>query len=210
MCPRISLIQEHCLPFAQAFSNLSLFIFVSFLTQSNRTLAETAVLLASPRHDATAMLVQERLSSTAMLSLYETLPDDSEHAASLYEDLEKLLFRIVVWLCSRRVLVQLQEFYVAEEETSVNIDEPNETDQDGKQFEKRGSSEKLFQQLMEAGCLLGTVSLPACSWRVGVDAARLRAYAANHPQIYTIQRAALPTDDWGADDQQNLDFLNVR
>ena len=59
------------------------------------------------------------------------------------------------------------------------------------------SDDALFQELSELDCLTGTISLPACSWRIGIDMPRLRAFAERHPQIRVVLRPFQVGDDWG-------------
>ena len=206
-CDSVQQLQKITLPFAHEFgAEIDLFLLVSFLTRSGWKLEEAMTnLLVST--DGSVVRLRSQLSMvTSVVSLTEqvgngvtaaTDPVSSgvirDHSMASMEDLEDTLFQLTVWLCSHRVLVHLNEYLVA----APSSWKSNEATEQKTPEKDLSSDDTLFQELQELDCLTGTVSIPACSWRIGIDQARLRAFAERHPQIRVVQRPFEVGDDWG-------------
>lgn len=216
-CDDIQQLHDIALPFAHAFgAELDLFSLVSFLTQSSWTLEEAITNLLTST-DASVLRLRVQLSSVAALIISTDAPEGAvvetpmvggdslsngiirDHNMASMEDLEDTLFQLTVWLCSHRVLVHLNEYLVATASSMASSSwERDEQRMEQKMAEKDLSSdEALYQELMELDCLTGGVSLPACSWRIGIDIPRLRAFAERHGQIRVVHRPFQVGDDWG-------------
>jgi hypothetical protein len=109
-CRGIDSIREHSLAFAQEFgSTFNLFVMVSFLTDSALTLGETMSLLTGS-HDSMATMVREGLLAMLPLSVHPDNGSGKEGELAVpADDLEDIVYQLVVWLCSNQVVVQLQE-----------------------------------------------------------------------------------------------------
>jgi hypothetical protein len=211
-CDDIGQLQNMSLTFAHVFgADLDLFSLVSFLTRSGWKLEEAiSTLLTSP--DSKVVRLREQVSGMSALVLTNDTDElATEPAASASEpvivgmirevvspslkDLEDTLFQLTVWLCSHCVLIQLNEYLVAAHSgpTPLHAEEKSER----KMEKDLTSDDALFKELQELDCLTGTISIPACSWRVGMDASRLRAFAHRHRDARLILRPAEADDDWG-------------
>jgi hypothetical protein len=215
-CDDIGQLQSVSLTFAHVFgADLDLFSLVSFLTRSGWKLEEAISTLVTSS-DPKVVRLRAQLSGMSALVL---LPNDTDELAAeptasassssepmgsgkirdvlspSLADLEETLFQLTVWLCSHCVLIQLHEYLVATHSglPSLHAEEKSE-----RKIEKDLSSDDaLFQELQELDCLTGTLSIPACSWRVGIEASRLRAFAHRHRHIRLVLRPAAADDDWG-------------
>lgn len=215
-CDDIHQLHDIALPFTHAFgAELDLFSLVSFLTQSSWTLEEAITNLLTSA-DASVLRLRVQLSSAAALIISTDAPEGTvvetpmvgsdslstgiirDHNMASMEDLEDTLFQLTVWLCSHRVLVHLNEYLVATASSTASSSSERDERMEQKMAEKDLSSdEALFQELMELDCLTGSISLPACSWRIGIDIPRLRAFAERHAQIRVVHRPFQVGDDWG-------------
>jgi hypothetical protein len=217
-CDHIDKIKEVSLSFSQTFgTNVNLFMLVSFLTISNRTLGEAMTLLTTS-NDADVIWLRQ--------SMEESLPESQKGffqdtdvlvgapSAEGYLDeavsgVDELLYQMVVWLCSRTVLLQLQDYLVAKLSTSGGDHSSTiaEDDTDGSHAERKtdvnlrldmASDDLLFKELLDADCLSGRTSVPACCWRTGLNPTKLSAFVARNDQIHVVTRVPAPGDDWGA------------
>ena len=214
-CNDVEQLHRVQLPFAHEFgAGLSVFALVSFLTQSAWTLEEATRHLMTSRDPVTVRL-RAQVSTVALLILAKENPEGAEatiiSGAGLssdlgvgreqervlsMEDLEDCLFQLTVWLCSHRAMVHLLEYMVSDSTAS------SWRKGDGSREEKSSdkdmtTDEAIFQQIRDLNCLSGTVSLSACSWRLGIDLPRLRAFVERHPLIRIVRRPFEPGDDWG-------------
>jgi hypothetical protein len=55
----------------------------------------------------------------------------------------------------------------------------------------------LLKELHESDCLVGSASIVAMSWRLGLDAVKLRSWAIRHDKLRVVSRLGKPGDDWG-------------
>ena len=129
VCPNIQRIQQMTLPFYQKFGipNIHLFVLISYLTESNRSFGMSISQLVrytsnsnndnSMRDDPVHTHVRipivtsivSRTSPTTLLYGNKNNNDnDSMHQAAL----EDILYQMIIWLCSRQVIVPLQEYIV--------------------------------------------------------------------------------------------------
>lgn len=214
-CDDIRQLHQLALPFAHEFgADLDLYTLVGFLTRSGWRLDEAIEDLVTStdanvvrlRKQITGIKITTLDSSTDLGEVVGDVPTvvgdpmvgpgvNREHGATSRptEDLEDVLFQLTVWLCSHCVLVHLNEYLVATS-SSLNPDEKSERKSSEKDL---SSDDALFQEMQELECLTGTVSIPACSWRIGIDVQRLRAFAQRHPQIRVVLRPFEVGDDWG-------------
>mmetsp|Transcript_4045 Transcript_4045/g.8121 ORF Transcript_4045/g.8121 Transcript_4045/m.8121 type:complete len:667 (-) Transcript_4045:109-2109(-) len=210
-CDRVQQLQNITLPFAHEFgAQIDLFSLVSFLTQSGWKLEEAITNLLVSTDEAVVRLRSQLSTVTSMVPSTE-LPEGvsdvpaaaidpmpmgviRDHSIASMEELEDTMFQLTVWLCSHRVLVHLNEYLVAAPSSSWKSDEATEQKMSEKDL---SSDDALFHELQELDCLTGTISIPACSWRIGMDQSRLRAFAERHSQIRVVQRPFEVGDDWG-------------
>lgn len=127
-------IQDSALAFSQEFgATLNLFVLVGFLTEASRTLGEAMVLL-STSDDATVVWLRECFLSSC-LSVTRKIGSNSEPSMGVAvtmksgrfdsfpespnsdhdrvpnaDDMEELMYQMVVWLCSHEVLVHIQDY----------------------------------------------------------------------------------------------------
>ena len=131
------------------------------------------------------------------------------------DDLEERLYQIALWLVSHKVLVQ-QEDYLAT--LALNDSSIAETILESAKATTRGTGQQhytdskaefglrfdyvtdelLYREMVDSECLGGKVSLQACSWRMGLNIHKLRAFALRHDRIRIITRVPMAGDDWGA------------
>ena len=210
-CDNIQQLHDIMLPFAHEFgADLDLFSLVSFLTMSGWTLEEaTTNLLTST--DASVVRLRTQLSGVASLITSNEVPEGvveqplvpgdpmstgviSDDTIAAMEDLEDTLFQLTAWLCSHRGIVHLNEYMVAASSSTWKTDDTTEHKASEKDL---STDDAIFRELRELECLIGTISIPACGWRIGIDVPRLRAFAQRHPQIRVVRRPFVVGDDWG-------------
>lgn len=211
-CKDLTRIENLSLPFIQTFHiDLAPFVLVSFLTHTNRTIGDCVHMLKHSGDSVAKMLRKQIMASRVSRHSHTTsrygltiVGDRRAEAAEERERpesqvLEDTLWRIVVWLLTREVIVQLHEYL-------VTIDSVIESEGSGKIIEgerkiEHGSStdEMVFRQLSDAGCLSGQTTLSMCAWRLSVDAKFLRDWAERHSRVRIVKRAASSTDDYAPD-----------
>jgi len=243
-------IQQAALAFSQEFgASVNLLLLVGFLTEPSRNLGDCMALLTTSNEENTVWLRDcfllclstiRRAGSSQDLSggggggtmqtridafAGPTLGVDDERVPNA-DDLEELLYQMVVWLCSHEVLVQLQDYLVAKfvlgtnsngaVEAARTIDEDESLHQ---QFESNIrhqrhqhagerksdanvrldllSDELLFQELLESDCLSGKITVQACCWKTGLDPVKLYQLVNRSPQqIRIVTRVPCKGDDW--------------
>lgn len=211
-CPSVEGIHENALTFAQTFGpKINLFILVSFLT-CGRSLGEVMSLLANSTEENVDILREQLESSLLPLSSHVITPDQSKYLgdknlvsgsseSGRIEQMEELLYSMAVWLRSHMIVKHVLEFLVqvrpSEPDKATNSvengEKKTETSQHGNE---RLSDDALFQELLDSGCLNGTMSLQTCSWRIGMDKQKLKAFALRHESIRLVARASMSGDDW--------------
>jgi len=163
-CHEISRVHDESLAFSQTFGpSVNLFLLVSFLTESGRTLGESMSAFASST-EKNAALLREQIGSTleihAPLLITDTQPpsptsilysdgatQQSEMRRRVTEETEDFLFKMVTWLRSRLVLNHLLEFLVFRESSGVVVrsgsnEGPGENEAAGSGSSGRDRSEK--------------------------------------------------------------------
>eukprot|EP00970_Alexandrium_tamarense_P013605 scaffold3523_cov194-Alexandrium_tamarense.AAC.8 len=107
---------------------------------------------------------------------------------------EEILYSVVVWLLTQKVIVEVKDYLLAV--GVIGSDPVGEND-----TQTKTSEEVLFTELFEAGCLDGTISIPAICYRFGLDRLRMESFTAfgkRRRLIEIVSRAACSSDDWGA------------
>lgn len=211
------------------------------LTSVSRSDNERAVFLRNQiQHFLRAQQQQQQTSQTVQQHprrLLPTVDEASQHHLSSYSDilptdaaavtagrhhadeLEEVLFAMAIWLVSHRVIVRLEEYFVAMDAAFQDRRAPSSielhlSETADSAEEKRGGvsttylpsyfgtipdsvvDENLFKELKEAGCLDGTKSVTACAWKLGIEAHRLRMWAIRHDGVRIVERIPSPGDDW--------------
>ena len=143
--------------------------------------------------------------------------DEDNNAAAHTNALEDLLYRMTIWLCSHGILVPLEEYLVGtsasllvghngrgNNDTAVADDDDEEElasserkadSHTGSDYTLSEDDDHLYKELLDAGCLEGSMALSACSWRTNIDAARLRSFAVQHPRIRVVTRMPDSTNE---------------
>jgi hypothetical protein len=215
-CDDIHRLRQIKLAFTHEFgAGIDLFSLVSFLTRSGWTLEEATTHLLTA-DDAFTTRLRVQVSAVATVIHLKEAREGNEKSAvtppaaaaaaadpflpglvrddntALMLDLEDTLFQLTVWLVSHRVLVHLLEYMVSDTlSQSETTEEKSSTDKD------TSIDDTLFRQMQDLDCLRGKVSLAACSWRIGIDLPRLKAFAERHPGIRVVRRPFELGDDWG-------------
>ena len=130
------------------------------------------------------------------------------------EELEEVLYSMAIWLLSHQVLGQIQDYLVISVNplNSAPCNNPNLHNEkqdiaDDYHTRVHGAGvadptsmfdEALLKELQESDCLLGTTSIVAISWRLGLDEDKLRSWAIRQDNIRIISRLPTSGDDWGA------------
>ena len=131
------------------------------------------------------------------------------------EELEELLYQMAVWLCSHRVLIPLQEYLIDATAcsagtgravtSSTGTDATSSDDNSEKKVDSSSlrcfdgaavTDDFVLKELVNADCLKGKTSIQACAWKIGLDTAQLRSFAARNAQIRIIYRIPMLGDDW--------------
>jgi hypothetical protein len=209
-CRGIDSIREHSLAFAQDFGpTFNLFGLVSFLTDAALTLGETMSMLTGS-NESLATMVREGLLAMLSFSVRGDNGSGKEEAlAVLADDLEDIVYQLVVWLCSHQVVVQLQDYLIS----AMHPDSwrrkriPAENHATDRHSERKSDShgrldslsdEGLYRVLWESDCLSGTVSMPACCWKLSIDPVKLQSFLTRNEFIRCVRRIPMAGDDWGA------------
>jgi hypothetical protein len=221
-CQSLQRAHDNALAFAQLFGpRANVMALVSFLCQ-HETLGQAMTALTT---EEDAMWLRERLqvplfrnTSTTLESptlLNNKVVDGVAYAemnpAALAENeelrrveaLEELLYNMAVWLCARNVLSHSLEFLVLvdHKQTTTTADvsrrrNSSASDKGEKKADGCTSDESIFNELIEAGCLEGTVALKTCGWKLGMDYQKLRSFALRHERIRIVTRVAVEGDEW--------------
>jgi len=112
-------------------------------------------------------------------------------------EMEDQLYTMAVWLISHRILEQLQDYLVVVgleyDDIAQGRESPATIRLSNSQVK---ADESLFRELLESDCLNGDISIPALSWRLGLDKTKVRSWALRHRRIRIVSRIAKPGDDW--------------
>ena len=131
--------------------------------------------------------------------------EDHHHHHHDAEDLEDLLYQMVVWLCSHEVLVQLQDYLMAKFPLTNNVDRSDRQQHPAGEHKSDatnvrldlGSDDWIWQELLDAECLSGRISVPACCWKTGLDPVKVYQLVSRHPQqLRLVTRLPVRGDDW--------------
>ena len=151
--------------------------------------------------------------------------DDHRVVLPNADDIEELLYQMVVWLCSHEVLVQLQDYLLAKlpaagdgsvADSARTIDENESMHQElgennpryhTQHYAERKSDstlrldllsdDLLVQELLDSDCCTGKVTVQACCWKTGMDPIKLYQLVARCPkQLRLVTRVPYPGDDW--------------
>ena len=218
-CRCIHRIPQVSLAFAQTFcTDLSVFQLVAYLT-AGRALGEAMVAWKQTDSQwlqealqACCPIVVGQPDGTAREVTDEEVVEGGDEKLLMDDNtqaLEDLLFEMTIWLCAHKVLVQVEEYLVGTTVSSTGgrqqvIDEEivvtstlssaaeHKTDLPRTNSWMEDEQDVLYKELLDAGCLEGDMSLPACSWQIRVDSPRLRAFAIQHPLIRLVSR--VPVD----------------
>jgi hypothetical protein len=209
-CRGIDSIREHSLAFAQEFGSIfNLFVLVSFLTDSALTLGETMALLTGS-NESLATMVREGL--LAMIPFSERGDNGSGKKEDLEvqaDDLEDIVYQLVVWLCSHQIVVQLQDYLIStmHPDTWRRNRIPAESHATDQHSERKSDShgrldslsdEELYRVLWDSDCLSGKVSILACCWKLSIGPIKLQSFLTRNACIRCVQRIPMNGDDWGA------------
>jgi hypothetical protein len=214
-CQSINSIHDASLAFAQAFGPINLFVLVAFITEPGRTLGDAMTLLGSTdgANESTVQLLRQglldspkplkkvpsnnTLESDTTCESEEDANDDTEISDDHHHDelrrISGLVYQMAVWLCSRGVTSHLFEFLVHTKEGIYG--RPVETGEKKTDNRLDSNDETIFNELYERGIMDGTTSLQSCSWQIGLDYGRLRAFALRHEQVRIVTRLAIEGDD---------------
>jgi hypothetical protein len=223
-CMCIQQIQEVKLAFSQHFgASINLFVLVSFLSNSDFTLGESMSVLATSA-ESHVVALRERLEASLpsigyVTELKETVhtvvdsgPPEREARIAFTEKRDEFLFEIVVWLCSRRVLIPLQDYLVAytsalkawlaTDNIGINNLAAISTEKQAQRNAGDTRGEEMddanfLKKLLDLECLTGRVSVQACCWRTGVESTKLRALVNRCPYLRLVRRIPTKGDDWG-------------
>lgn len=137
-CRGIDKIQEQSLGFSQTFgSSVNMFVLVSFLSDSNRTLGQTISFVAEsddgdavwlrgsleaslgPHQERRAGGPREGGASAATDNFVDLAMDELQDRMRHIEYLEERLYQMALWLVSHRVLIRQEDYLVAVVTTST-------------------------------------------------------------------------------------------
>lgn len=196
-CSSMARTAEVSLAFSQTFGEvLSVFHAVAYVCDKNRSLREALTAWKESDED---QWFRERLLASALSServlpnggrMLDGDPDDAEDDRMHLSALEEVLFQMIVWLYSRRVLVQSEEYLVAigRSEASGTDGSDVEHNVDTAMRPEKMGNDSLFRELLSLGFLDGKTSLKSLSWQTGVDQHRLRSLASQHERIRLLRR----------------------
>jgi hypothetical protein len=220
-CHQVERIPELALEFSQLFGNVHVFRVVGFLT-SMKTLGAAMSLLTNTDQDEGSWL-RDALSSSGRFRPDrannnittrfdgDDLPargtmgqplQGQELSSSWKEEMEEQLYAMTVWLISHRVLTQLQEYIIVvgteqEDVAPITADIGSSTTVPIIGYSSTAETdENLFRELLESDFLNGEISIMALSWKLGLDAAKVRAWALRHPRVRVVSRITRSSDDW--------------
>jgi hypothetical protein len=214
--PSIAVLQNMTLPFYQAFPTSSsrrhLLEWFSILTVPGRTLGQARSLFLYST-DPSVVELRNGVMTTEVLSTRRRttnpapdlpLPSDSPFSSRSVVDssqsseevrtLSELFFQIVTWLCAHGVLVVLSEYLVRVANVIPNLALPSHGGKVERKWDEGDDPEEWL--LAQKDCWTGRISIPACSWKTGLDESLIRALVARHPRTLRIVcRAPVPGDD---------------
>lgn len=169
-CPHVQSLSELGLAF-QEFGRVHLGLLVSVLTAPDRTLGDTMDLLRTSSSRSVQRLRQslQDLVNAELSVLPDAVVSTDEQNQN---DPEGILYQMVVWLCSHRVLVHLGEYLVCTARESERV-----------------------RELRESGCLDGRTSILACCAKMGMDRGQLESIIAQTPELRIVRRVPRETDD---------------
>lgn len=135
-------------------------------------------------------------------------PDERKQQAIPHhraEELEEVLYSMAIWLLSHQVLGHIQDYLIlAAKSNRMNQATANDSSNAETDTEKGGMVDEtifddgLLKELNDSDCLYGSTSIVATSWRLGLDATKLRSWATRHDKLRVVSRLAAKDDDWGA------------
>lgn len=222
-CICIQHIREVQLSFSQRFgASINLFVLVSFLSNSDCTLGESMKLLDTSTESHIVSL-RERLKASlpslrhitelneSSLAAKDNAQSDRDMQISVSEKRDELLFEIVVWLCSHKVLSPLQDYIVANvaalNESLARKNDDKKVESTSFEAQRCGITTntrgdivadlEFLSELAELECLTGKVSMQACSWRTGVESTKLLSFINRCPHLRMVRRMPTRGDDWG-------------
>ena len=205
---------------------IRLFEVVSFLTAPHRTLGDAMDLLASSNDASARSIRNRLVEMGGMgkhadeddgdeqdLTIDDVTDDGEEDEVDQVGPILRprdparfvnSLYQMVVWLCSHSVLVGLQEYLVKIDSNRTSSSDlgarDDNDDPEGKHDSNASlsslSDSKLLAELQETGCLTGTVSIQACSWKLGIDRNVLLSRVTQLRTVRIVRRIPLPGDDW--------------
>lgn len=214
-CFQFDRMQEIALDFSQLFPTVHLHRLLGFLT-SVKTLGEAMNLVTDVENGEGAWLRESFVASGVLrqgqpvvpgrsfLSPEEQSPKgaaagqgtNSQDVLTRWEkELEEQVYAMTVWLLSRRVLVQMQEYLVAVGATHDDITAGAAAMGAVTTVAMQDADENLFRELMEADFLNGDISVMALSARLGLDQQRVRSWGLRHRRIRIVTRVPKPGDD---------------
>jgi len=202
--------------------------FLSCLTARNNrgTGSSSSQELAGGGVGSAAAVVQGRIDAFADHHPVGSAVGADDHRGVLpkADDIEELLYQMVVWLCSHEVLVQLQDYLLAKlpagdgsvADSARTIDENEsmhqELDETNPRYHTQHYAERksdsnlrldllsddlLVQELLDSDCCTGRVTVQACCWKTGMDPIKLYQLVARCPkQLRLVTRVPYPGDDW--------------
>ena len=202
-CSGIQQIENAALSFSYMFGpDVDIFNLVAFLTSAGTLGNAIMSVVSSEDNQARILRTMLRRSITSTknnrgvtllrpVSVGLSLEggeeiSEMEHAV----ELEDMLYKMVVWLCGRAVIVQLVEFMIEPASPGEESKVP-ESEKSEKKVEDHNSDEMLLHDLRKNACLDGSMSLNAIAWKLGTDVRRLRAFAEeNRHKIRIVARMA--------------------
>jgi hypothetical protein len=214
-------MQQLALEFSEQFFHLSIFTVVSIFTHEGLPLRELFRSVTNGEGEGSELIGSVLATFLGHASSESGFPNDFDDVAIRPGDADffveesdntqmaETLFTMAVWLRAKKVLVTLQEYFIAcglgshppAPWTEVDNAASCELDcKQGWQADADQAEQGLFRELCESNCLNGNVSTVAMCWKVGVDMRRLnrfRVWAVKSGRILTVLRAPSPGDDWG-------------
>eukprot|EP00934_Nitzschia_sp_Nitz4_P007398 Nitzschia sp. Nitz4//scaffold44_size153857//140987//143257//NITZ4_002749-RA/size153857-processed-gene-0.138-mRNA-1//1//CDS//3329552241//7388//frame0 len=204
-CHQMERIWELGLEFSQLFPKIPLMRLVGYLT-SVKTLGEamlTLTLLDSEEGFWLRELLDPSLDPVVnggddptggrVTPMKPSQPQDAP--VRWEEELEQRLYAMAVWLLSHRILTQVQDYCVVDGVDSAE-NGPNDDKEGISKPASYEADESLFRELLSLDMLNGEISIMALSWRLGLDAQKVRAWGLRHRLVRVVSRIPKPGDDW--------------